>query len=75
MAKTPGGNVAVNIYHGDLVLRSLINWITPFDWRFPDRGIMEMVNANPDFDALLGMDILGLGTFTTTGFMRASFCW
>jgi hypothetical protein len=55
MAKTPGGNVAVNIYHGDLVVRSLISWITPFNWTFADRGIMEMVNANPDFDALLGI--------------------
>ena len=56
-ASTPGGIVTVNIYHGDLVVHSLISWITPFDWRFADRGIMEMVNPNPDFEALLGMDI------------------
>lgn len=74
-AKTAGGNVPVNIFHGDLFVRSLINWMTPFDWKFADRGLMEMVNSNPDFDALLGMDILGMGTLTTTGLMRATFCW
>lgn len=74
-ARTPGANVAVNIYHADLFIRSLFNWMTPYDWKFADRGLMEMVNANPDFDALLGMDILGLGTLTTTGLVRATFCW
>ena len=74
-ARTPGGNVPVNIYHGDLFVRALFNWVTPYDWPFADRGLMEMVNANPDFDVLLGMDILGLGTLTTTGFIHATFCW
>jgi hypothetical protein len=75
-ARTPGGNVAVNIYHGDLVVHSLIGWISPFDWTFGDRGIMEMVNSNPDFDALLGMDILSQGLFITNGGLKqATFCW
>jgi hypothetical protein len=75
-ASTPGGNVAVNIYHGDLIVHSLIGWSTPFDWTFPDRGIMEMVNPHPDFDALLGMDILSMGIFLTNGGLKqATFCW
>jgi aspartyl protease len=75
-ARTPGGNVAVNIYHGDVWLRSLISWTSPFEWCFADHGILEMVNSNPDFDALLGMDILSQGIFTTNGGLKqASFCW
>ena len=75
-ARTPGGNTVVNIYHGDLLLRSLIGWISPFEWRLSDRGLVEMVNQNPDFDALLGMDILNLGIFTTNGGLKqATFSW
>jgi hypothetical protein len=75
-AATPGGNVAVNIYHGDLFLRSLIAWTTPFQWSFPDRGFIEMVNQNPNFDALLGMDILNQGMFVTNGGLKqATFSW
>src|ERR1700679_941204 len=37
-ASTPGGMVANNIYHGDLILRPMIG-ATPFEWRFPDRPI------------------------------------
>lgn len=73
---TPAGNVAVNIYHGDLFFRSLISWITPFEWKFEDRGLCEMVHKNPAFDILLGMDILNLGAFSTNGGLRqATFCW
>jgi Aspartyl protease len=75
-AQTPGGNTAVNVYHGDLFIRSLISWSSNFDWQFADRGLVEMVNPNPNFDALLGMDILNLGTFTTHGGLKvATFCW
>jgi hypothetical protein len=73
---TTARNVAVNIYHGDLFLRALINWATPFEWNFNDRGLLEMVHKNPAFDILLGMDILNLGVFTTNGGLKqATFCW
>ena len=73
---TSAGNVAANIYHGDLFFRSLMSWMTPFDWSFTDRGLCEMVHKNPAFDILLGMDILNLGTFVVNGGLRqATFCW
>ena len=75
-ATTPGANVAVNIYHGDLFLRSMVSWITPFDWGFGDRGFVEMVNPNPNFDALLGMDVLSFGVFVVNGGLKqATFSW
>jgi hypothetical protein len=73
---TPAGNVAVNLYLGDLYLRSMISWTTPFEWNFASRGLLEMVHKNPAFDILLGMDILNQGTFFTNGGLRqATFCW
>ncbi len=75
-ASTPAGNVAVNMYHGDLYLRSLVSWATPFDWSFNDRAFAEMVHQNPNFDILLGMDILNMGVFITNGGLRqATFSW
>jgi hypothetical protein len=73
---TTAGNVAVNIYHGDIILRSLISWGSPFEWNFNDRGFLEMVHRNPAFDILLGMDILNPGSFSMNGGSRqATFCW
>jgi hypothetical protein len=75
-ANTPAGTVAVNIYHGDLFLRSLLSWTSPFEWKFNDRGFLEMKAKNPAFDVLLGMDILNLGAFSTNGGLKqATFCW
>jgi hypothetical protein len=74
-ASNPGGVIAVNIYHADVFLRPLIGG-KPFEWLIPDRGILEMVNPNPNFEALLGMDVLGMGVFTTNGLTKqATFCW
>ena len=48
----------------------------PFEWRFHDIGIVEMVNPNPDFEALLGIDIICQGIFVTNGSVKlATFCW
>jgi hypothetical protein len=74
-ASTPGGMVATNIYHGDLILRPMIG-AAPFEWRFADQRIIEMVNPNAAFEALLGMDILSQGVFMTNGSLGvATFCW
>ncbi len=74
-ANTPGGAHAVNLYHGDLFLRPIIRG-KPFEFPFNDRGLVEMTHQNPDFDALLGMDILNYGTFHTNGVLKqATFCW
>jgi hypothetical protein len=73
---TTAGSVAANMYHGDLFLRSLISWVTPFEWKFADRGLLEMIHKNPAFDILLGMDILNMGAFSTNGGLKqATFCW
>jgi hypothetical protein len=74
-ANTPGGNVITNIYHGDLVLKPLIG-NSPFEWRFPDWQIIEMVSPNPAFDALLGMDLIRSGLLTINATIGvATFCW
>jgi hypothetical protein len=75
-ATTPAGNVAVNLYHGDLLFRSLVGRPSTFEWRFADRTFVEMLNPNPAFDALLGMDILNEGTFICSGLHKqATFSW
>jgi hypothetical protein len=69
------GPVAVNNYHGDLFLRPIIG-SGPFEWRFADRGLLELLHQNQHFDALLGMDLLSQGTFSMIGSIKtASFCW
>jgi hypothetical protein len=35
----------------------------------------KMVNANPDFDALVGMDILGMGDVYNDRPPRRNLCW
>ena len=66
----------MNIYHGDLVLRPLISWTTPFEWKFQDLGFLEILHKNPSFDILLGMDILNQGVFSTNGGLKqATFSW
>jgi hypothetical protein len=75
-SSTPGGIVATNIYHGDLVLRPLLPGGAPFEWRFQDWRIIEMVNPNTAFEALLGMDVLNNGVFVVNGALKqATFCW
>ncbi len=75
-ASTPSGNVSINVYHGDLVLRSLISWRTEYEYRFPDMPFCELSNPSPSFDALLGMDILVQGVFILNGGLKqATFSW
>jgi hypothetical protein len=76
LVATTSGNVTVNVYHGDLYLRSLVAWTLPFEYVFNDQPLSEMLNANPNFDALLGMNILSQGTFVLNGgFKQATFSW
>jgi hypothetical protein len=73
---TTAGVVPVNVFHADIYLRSLIAWVSPFEWTFVDRGLLELLHQNPAFDILLGMDILNLGTFSTNGGLKqATFAW
>jgi hypothetical protein len=72
---TPGGPVTNHVYHGDLILRPLIGG-RAFEWRFGDCQITQMAHSNPAFEALLGMNILGIGLLAVDGIARsATFCW
>lgn len=72
---TAASMVTANLYHGDLFLRPLIG-IKPFEWKFTDRRILQLLHSSPDYDALLGMDILAMGIFVSNGSLRqATFCW
>lgn len=72
---TPTATTAVDIYLGDAVIRPIVG-ANPFEWRFISHRFMEMLNPNPNFDVLLGMDILNMGVLVTNGATRtATFCW
>jgi hypothetical protein len=74
-SNTAASMVVVNLYHGDLLLRPLIG-SRPFEWRMNDRRILQLVHSSPDFDALLGMDVLSTGLFSCNGALKhATFCW
>jgi hypothetical protein len=73
---TPGGQVPCNIYHGDLFLKIALPNGQQFEFPFRGRGIIELVNKIPSLDALLGMDMLSMGTFHVNGLTKnATFCW
>jgi hypothetical protein len=75
-AITPAGIAATNNYFGDIFINSMVSGITPYLWPFPDRGLVELLHQNPNFDALLGMDILRLGSFNLNGITKQGiFCW
>jgi hypothetical protein len=75
-AHTGGGATANDIYHGDLFLRVPLANNQVFEFPFRDRQFLELKAKLPAGDALLGMDILGLGTFHVNGITKnAMLCW
>jgi hypothetical protein len=65
----------INVYLCDLFVR-LIYGQTVIEYAFRDRPISELLHRSTTHDALLGMDLIGLGTFFTNGLTRtATFCW
>jgi hypothetical protein len=67
--------VVVNVYLVDLFIRVPFG-PTAFEWPFKDRPVMELLHASATHDALLGMDMLGMGMFNVNGLIRAAtFCW
>ena len=67
--------VAVNIYLADLFLRYNLVGRT-FEFAFRNRLISQLHLQNPDFEALLGMDLLGVGMLVVNGPTgTATFCW
>lgn len=68
-------SIPANVYLGDLFLKySVAN--TAFEFRFRDRPFLELIRGDPNFESLLGMDILSIGTFYVNGQTKtATFCW
>jgi hypothetical protein len=68
--------VSADIYLGDLIIRCGLPGNRVFEFPFRDRRFTELLQGGPNHNALLGMDILGLGVFTTNGLLAsATFCW
>lgn len=75
MVNSTTHSVPVNIYYGDLILRYSYG-SKPFEFRFFDRSFLELVRPDPNFEALLGMDILSIGSYHINGLTKqATFCW
>lgn len=76
MVNSTTHSVAANVYIGDLWLRLPLPNGSFFDWAFPNRGFIELLQSNAGCEALLGMDILASGFFSVNGLSRTStFCW
>jgi predicted aspartyl protease len=67
---TPAGRVTIELFHGDVVL-------DPNAPRFfRDRRLAGLIHRQPEFDAVLGMDLLEKGVLTFDGPAKmATFCW
>jgi hypothetical protein len=67
-ARTSGGMIDTNAYHGDLVFRD--------QGTFHDRWFVGLTHPHPSFEALLGMDVLTRGRLLVDGPGRiARFDW
>lgn len=73
---TANGSVTCNQFHGDMFLKIPLPNGQVFEYRFKDRRITELCTKIPDVDALLGMDMLAIGTFHINGVTKnATLCW
>jgi len=72
---TPFQTIPAKIYVADLYLKYALNK-TILEFAFRDKQITEFLNPAPNNDALIGMDILEIGTLIVNGPMQlATFCW
>lgn len=68
--------VPANLYFGTLWLKGLIPNGPIYAWNFPARTFMELGQPGAGHEALLGMDILGLGVLVVSGPEgKTSFSW
>jgi hypothetical protein len=68
-------STVANVYLCDLFIKVPAG-NSAFEYRFPDRQVMELLRQDNRFDALLGMDILSMGMFATNGPLKiATFSW
>jgi hypothetical protein len=63
---TSNSNLIVNQYLGDLFLKCTF-LRGNMEFRFSDHLFLELLQQNPNFDALLGTDILSLGVLVIDG--------
>ncbi len=67
--------VPANVYLGDLWIRGSYLGGT-HEFAIYDRPFIELIQQNPSFDALLGMDVFNLGTLLVNGHAgMATFSW
>jgi len=70
--------VPADVYLADLFLRWSHPWAPGqvFEYPFRDRRMLELIRSTPANEALLGMDIMGIGTMYVNGQNgTATFCW
>jgi hypothetical protein len=73
---TANGTVNCNLFHGDLFIKIPLANGQVFEYPFKDRRIVELMVPIPSVDALMGMDLLMLGTLHVNGITKnAMFCW
>lgn len=76
MSMTANGPVTCNLFHGDMFVKIPLPNGQVFEYRFKDRRVAELCTKIPDVDALLGMDLLAIGTFHINGVTKnATWCW
>jgi hypothetical protein len=67
--------VPANVFLVDIFLR-VNSGGSVFEWAFRDRPVLELLRASLTHEALLGMDLMGTGTFNVNGLLKmATFCW
>lgn len=68
--------VPVNVYLGNIYLKwKLLNG-SEINMPFPDVQLLELKQCSANHEALLGMNLMGMGHFTVNGLNRmATFCW
>jgi hypothetical protein len=72
---TSQNNIIVNAYLGDMFIKCGFIYGT-MEFRFVDRQFTELLAASPNFETLLGMDIIGLGVLVVNGSVNsATFSW
>ena len=75
MVRSSTDLVPADIYHGDLFLKCL-HLGKPWEFRFENHNFVELPTTEPDYEALLGMDILAKGSYHINGLTKqAIFCW
>ena len=68
--------VPVNVYLGNLYLKwTLLNG-SVINMPFQDQQFIELMQCSDNHEALLGMNLMGMGHFTVNGLNKsATFCW